>query len=456
MDNTKQLPANLLSKRVIRLFLSLFLSLNLALALALPRQAFAYEPVSTEDLLVEAEDALAWIADTIGVTAGEHLLSSQALMQYCGSSFEDWLALTIGRLGASEGAERYLSSLKDYVTRCYQSDALLDSRNATEWHRIGLTVLALGGDPTAFGVDPNGQPINLVADGTYYRGNTNPLGAQGLNAYIFALLLLDAGDYSVPADAVDTRQSIIASILAAQADDGGFCLSAASSSSVDITAMALQALAPYYESWDSYDFTPLGGGAEQSKPVWEAIDAALSYLSGEQDSQGNFAFAEGEASAETTCQVIIALCSLGIDPLRDVRFIKEGSSTFDGLMIFQNEDGGFAHQLASEPDGSAGFLADGSSDLGASREAASALVTLARYNEGMNTLYDMTPETSSLWTFVPADSSLLINPATSQPIDYSAQTATGTSPVVVIGIIGGVVVAAGIAAFVLVVMRRRR
>ena len=43
--------------------------------------------------------------------------------------------------------------------------------------------------------------------------------------------------------------------------------------------------------------------------------------------------------------MIIALCSLGIDPKTDERFIKNGNSVFDALMSFRLSDGSFAHGI---------------------------------------------------------------------------------------------------------------
>lgn len=53
--------------------------------------------------------------------------------------------------------------------------------------------MALGADPTCFGRNPQGQPIDLIADGTYAWDTTSSLGTQGLNSWIFALITLDAG-----------------------------------------------------------------------------------------------------------------------------------------------------------------------------------------------------------------------------------------------------------------------
>ncbi len=55
---------------------------------------------------------------------------------------------------------------------------------ATEWHRAVVAIAALGGDPTAFG-NYNGQPINLIADGSYNCVLRDGPGTQGLNGWIW-------------------------------------------------------------------------------------------------------------------------------------------------------------------------------------------------------------------------------------------------------------------------------
>ena len=62
----------------------------------------------------------------------------------------------------------------------------------------------------------------------------------------------------MPKGASETRQNIICEILKLQLDDGGFALDTSSSqnaSDVDLTAMAVQALAPYYNSEETYEIT---------------------------------------------------------------------------------------------------------------------------------------------------------------------------------------------------------
>ncbi len=143
-------------------------------------------------------------------------------------------------------------------------------------------------------------------------------GQDSLMALIFACHLSMNG---VPGgEAVPDR------ILAMQKADGGWAIMG-DSADPDCTAMALQALAPLYGK----------DGA-----VKAAADRGLEALSRIQTENGGYS-GMGLESAESSAQVILALCSLGIDPGEDKRFIKNGKSVPDALLSFRRADGGFAH-----------------------------------------------------------------------------------------------------------------
>lgn len=122
---------------------------------------------------------------------------------------------------------------------------------ATEWAAHRPDALALGADPTAFGRDKNGRSVNLLADGVYQFTAAKSLGTQGLNGWIFGLIALDSARFAVPEDAVYTRATILQALVAAQEPEGGFGLTVGNSD-VDLTAMTLQALAPYQNSTVTY------------------------------------------------------------------------------------------------------------------------------------------------------------------------------------------------------------
>ena len=150
--------------------------------------------------------------------------------------------MALSACGANESYDAYLAALEQHVTERYAEQGTLDALMATEYSRTILTVSMLGGDPAAFGTRPDGTTVDLLDDGVWnFAGE---LGAQGLNGLIFALLAVDAGTYPEPERAKNTRAGIVEAIRAAQEPDGGFGL-VSGASEADLTAMALQALAPY-------------------------------------------------------------------------------------------------------------------------------------------------------------------------------------------------------------------
>lgn len=268
-----------------------------------------------------------WLA-MLGAAAPEsHLTRAGRYLTQCarlselpaGQSGCDWTATVLALSGMEEDYQGYLRRLEDYVAERYRRPEKLDSFRATEWHRIAITVTALGGDCRNF------AGVDLVADGVYqYEGE---LGAQGANALIYGLLTLDVTHTEPPALSRYTRQTLVESLLASQNEDGGFGLSGGPSS-VDMTAMALQALAPCREQYP------------------EAVGDALQYLMGCQNADGSFSD-EMQASCENTAQVILALTSLGLDPAKEPDFQKEGNPV-SALLTFQDSGGGFVHLLGDQ------------------------------------------------------------------------------------------------------------
>ncbi len=351
--------------------------------------------------LASSADSLKALADKAGC-AYEDILNSKLVVP--GESVSDWIAIATGCSGNPVKRNAYLKGLEDYVTAEYEKNGCLHNIKATEYHRISLAVLALGGDPTCFGKDSAGEPIDLIAEGTYYWENSDSLGTQGLNGWIWALIAIDAKYYDLPWDAIYTRESIINAIVAAQTDEGGFGLSGGSPD-VDITAMALQALASYYP---------------QHENVRGSVDRALGWLSAQQNDNGDFT-SWGSSTAESTAQVVIALCSLSIDPRTDTRFIKSGKSAVDGLMQYQVDGGMFRHTL------------DGEADVMATEQAALALIALERLDAKENRLYDFT----EIKVYEGKDEVIVTDTPVAKPIVW-----------IVVGIV--VALAAGGAAFVFI------
>lgn len=334
-------------------------------------EAFAaHKDYNEEDIQSTIENIINWEKQQLGVDKDSNLLSALAVS--AGTTAGDWYAFSVGRLGIDDDYFSYLTVLQDYVESKYKTADKLDKTKSTEWHRIALTVLSLGGDPNAFGKDTKGNSINLISDGTYNRAN---LSQQGVNSYIWALITLDSNNYAVPDSALNTRESIIDGIISCQSADGGFSTKNGESS-VDITAMAVQALAPYADkSTDKYKkYKKLNAD--------KAVGKAVNWLSKQQQADGSF-MQDGAACAESTAQVLTALCCSKIDAVNDSRFIKNGNNVLDGIMLFKAENGGFSHTVGKSANAIAG------------QQVLYSLCALYRMWGGYNTLYDITNENNS-------------------------------------------------------------
>lgn len=342
---------------------------------------------SSDDVMSVAEGIIEWKKRSMGLSGSDNLLSPE-YVSAAGSPAGDWYPIGLGRLGVADDYERYLAALRENVTERYARDGGLDAVKATEWHRISLAVLALGGDPTDFGTDSEGKPINLIADGVYNRKN---LGEQGINGLIWGLIALDAADFSVPDGAYYTRDGIIAELLSLRCPDGGFAFSG-DRSDPDMTAMAITALSPYYKSEKKYVTEDFSGGTV-TVTVGEIIDGALLRLSEMQLETGDYR-SWGIRNSGSVCQVIVALCSLGIDPFSDVRFIKNGVTLRDGLMIYKNSDGGFIGNLSD------GNMLSGSM---AGEQALYTMAAIIRQRSGAGRLFDFSDVRKTPVTFTEND-----------------------------------------------------
>ena len=262
----------------------------------------------------------------------------------------EWLVIALARSGRDVPDSYY-----DSVVRAVQSaKGQLSDKKSTEYARTILALTAIGKDPTDVGGYDLLAGLADMDDVTY----------QGINGAIFALLALDSGKYDVPAAAEGgtqvTRDGLVAYILAQQLSDGGWALSG-SSADPDVTAMALQALAPYRTGDETVD---------------AAVDKGVQLLSDMQLSDGGYS-SWGTLNSESCAQVLIALATLGIDPASDSRFAKNGLTVLDALLAYA-VSGGFRHTV------------DGEADAIATEQALCALTAYARLLDGKTALYDMT------------------------------------------------------------------
>ncbi len=269
-----------------------------------------------------------------------------------GSVGGEWAVLGLARaeIGIPEGYfETYGENVAAYTA---EHGGVLHAKKYTEYSRVILAWTAIGRDPADIG------GFNLLVPLADFEQTV----FQGINGAIFALLALDSGNYEIPQNIADTTQATrelyVDYILGAELSDGGWSL-AGDEAEIDITAMALQALAKYRERQD----------------VAQAVENGLTVLSKQQNSDGGYTAYETESS-ESISQVIVSLAELGIS-IEDDRFVKNGNTLKDRLLQFRMEDGSFRHTL------------DDAEDLLATEQAFYALVALERMEQGKTSLYTM-------------------------------------------------------------------
>lgn len=326
--------------------------------------------VSNYSRLTDAEKAL----EDLGTTAiYEEYLSN--VLEYVkletsnpslGSTYGEWavLAEARGNVSASVWYDKYLFNMaKTVVSMNGRLDNTKTQTKHTEYSRVILALTALGEDATKF-TGSNSTVYNLVEPLFEKNGSTYRVSEQGNNGTAFALIALDSGNYYDNATGTTARNAWIKSLCDAQINNGAWGIDADfPGSNVDMTAMVVQALAPYCST---------------NATVKAAVDKAVEWLSAEYQKTGDY------GSSESAAQVIVALSALGIDAKTDSRFQHNGISVLSNFLSYADPNSkGFLHD--KQPNSTVNQMA--------SEQAAYTLVAYDRYVNGSKRLYDMSDVT---------------------------------------------------------------
>ena len=312
--------------------------------------------VTNYNVLVEAEAAYAKLVAEMGKKLDEIYKTTGDFMGTLGtptvnSIGGEWMVIGLARSGRPVPAG-YYDNVVEYVKAKADANERLHPAKVTDNARVILALTSIGKDVTNVG----GHNLLKGLDSMDY------IQTQGINGPIFTLIALDSHNYPTMGDV--TREKLIQVILDAQLSNGGWNLSG-NDADPDMTAMAIQSLAPYYK---------------ENKAVKAAVDKALDVLSELQLATGGFG-SWGTENSESCVQVIVALTALGIDPAKDSRFIKNGLTILDALASYYVDDGGFRH------------IASGDRDGMATEQGYYALAAYYRFINGQTRLYDMSDVT---------------------------------------------------------------
>ena len=245
-------------------------------------------------------------------------IAEYKIRQSDAANVEEWLGGALSQ-GAGTGSEWYVMALSqngEYDFSSYEA-ALLgyleknEVYSASTRQKYALALCAVGSTDSYIS--------SVLGDS---------IGKQGIMSWVFGLHLLNngyEGEYSA--------EYVVDKLVSLQCEDGGWSLTG-QSGDVDVSAMTVQALAVYRES---------------NAKVSAAVDRALELLSNRQCEDGDY-MSYGEKNPESTAQVLVALCSLGIDALEDERFIKNGNTVLDGILKYRLDDGSFCHTVDGATD----------------------------------------------------------------------------------------------------------
>lgn len=294
-----------------------------------------------------------------------------------------WHVLGITR--SEEGSRQsYCNAYYDNVTDELLSEDSTIGSSYSDYAKIIIGLTACGFDASATDAG------NLLK----YLSDFNKVSAQGINGVAYALIAVNAHpSYSIPklpvieasgdasgdvdasgdasGDAFESLQNsearmidyILSSVITTDKGSGWALFGKVPD--VDITAIVLTSLSPYYDS---------------DSRVQKAVDNAIKWLSNAQEDDGGYYCLSAGSSVEnceSVSQVVVALCALGIDPDTDSRFIKNGNSAYSALLGFYNGEGDFCHTESAD----AGGLA--------TTEGFYALVAYNRFITGKTALFNM-------------------------------------------------------------------
>ena len=223
------------------------------------------------------------------------------------AAYEDFNPQTTHKTTA-EAKQAYVNFVTSAVTGTAGSDTTF------ALSIVGLQ--SLGYDPQQLYPLGSSTPLDLVAE---LNGVTHSESAWNAP---YVLAAYNQGDYGTDS----YEQALLEKILASQAADGSWT---EYDDSIQTTANMIMGLSFY---------------RDQAK-VQTAISKAVAYLSSQQEADGTFDPYGSGSDADACANVVMALAAAGINPDTDSRFIQNGSSALDGLLLFALDDNsGFGYK----------------------------------------------------------------------------------------------------------------
>lgn len=242
-------------------------------------------------------------------------------------AWEDWEWMNLGFY------QKKLGNLDDgfSIAECIKRLDTTTNVAMTNIDRKIMTLTARGIDCSKLSKYNNGEPFidakgNKVDDLAAILYNYS--GGYTINGPIFALNALDMGNYTIPENAVWTREKLLETILNHKYLSDGFGL--------DMVTMLMQSIAPYQND-------PVYGERVKAK-LWEGFDIVMNSF-GTDPFDNPFGVQWGGVyTSEGASQIICALSAMGIDVHTDVRLNNGKDSVLTSFLNYADFDEGyFAH-----------------------------------------------------------------------------------------------------------------
>ncbi len=359
-------------------------------------------------IIMLANAQVAW-ADTVTDNALNYLRTKQDASGRITTGFSapsQWSAIAFAANGIDTSTiKNPTNSLKDFLV----SDIPSEPSAPTDWETRILAIVAIGSDPSNFGV------INFIQNlETFY--NHNQIGDEcSLNDDIFGLLALIAGG-SLSNNQIE--QNVLHFIISKQdSGDGGFGFSAPGcnwySTSSDMTGAAIQALVAAKEN------------GLTDPDLDNAIGRAKDYLLANQYLDGGFGY-YGTSDPDSTGWALMAFNTLGMENSSQANsahnyLLSQQSQTDGGIMAFDW--------------GASTFVSNASTTAQVIIALAGKTWILNVFGPTSTTSATVTPSTSATPTVTPTPPSTTSEPTVTQTPTISltaasTPTATTTPPTV--------------------------
>lgn len=173
-------------------------------------------------------------------------------------------------------------------------------------------------------IDAKGNKVDNLVQILY-----NYTGGYTINGPIFALIALDMGNYTIPADAVWTRETLLEKILTHKYLSDGFGL--------DMVTMLMQSIGPYMND-------PVYGTRVTAK-LEEGLKIVLESFGDKNPYKNPYGVQWGDVyTSEGSAQIVCAMSAMGVDCHTDPRMSDGTNSALTALLDYADyQNGYFAH-----------------------------------------------------------------------------------------------------------------